>query len=325
MRESSTLTRNQIFLISIIFCISPLASAEQILVGSGNKAGVYYQAGRAICRLLNRKTDDIRCEVRPTAGSSSNLGNVQRGAIELGIAQSDTQFYAHTHTGIFEYDHTQYDQIRSLFSLHSEPFTLVARRDAKIKNLDDLVGRRVNIGNPGSGQRGTMDVVMDAKGWTKNDFSLTTELPLYQQSLALCHNRVQAMVYTVGHPNASLSKAAGLCDAVIVPVEGEDIDKLVERFPYYSHTIIPGGMYNGNTDLVETFGVVATVVSSAEVDEELVYNIVKTLFENLKDFRRMHSAFGTLTPENMIKDGLSAPLHEGAKRYYREMGWLEAE
>ena len=208
------------------------------------------------------------------------------------------------------------------FPLYTEPFTLAVRRDSGVRALDDLKGRRVNIGNPGSGQRATMEVVMEAKGWSKGDFQLVTELPATQQSLALCHNRVQAMIYTVGHPNPSVAKAVKLCRAVIAEVAGPDIEKLVSATPYYTLALIPGGLYEGVDEPERTFGVLATVVSSVDVDEELVYQVVKTLFENMDRFRAMHRVFQSLDPRGMIKQGLSAPLHKGAERYYREKGWM---
>lgn len=296
--------------------------ADEILIGTGSTSGVYYPAGRAICRLINRNADGVTCKAQPTAGSLANISNVTAGALEIGIAQSDWQYYAVTGTGPVEFMDAGFENLRALFSLHGEPFTVVARDDAAIQHFDDLKGKRVNIGNPGSGQRATMEVVMAAKGWTKNDFVLAEELPAEQQSFALCHGRVQAMVYTVGHPNASIGQAAGLCGAIIVEVTGETIDKLVAENPYYAYTTIPGGMYEGNPEGVTTFGVKATVVSSSDVDSDLIYAVVKAVFDNLEDLRRMHPAFGLLDARSMAHDGLSAPLHEGAARYFREKGLL---
>ncbi|MDH3475019.1 MAG: TAXI family TRAP transporter solute-binding subunit, partial [Rhodospirillales bacterium] len=296
------------------------AEPRELLIGTGSTSGVYHQAGRAICRLVELDVEGVICSPVSTAGSLFNLSNVRSGAIEFGIAQSDWQFHAVNKSGPFEFMDAEFGELRALFSLHGEPFTVVARRDANIRTFDELKGRRVNIGNPGSGQRATMEVVMAAKGWSRDDFSLVEELPASQQSLALCHNRVQAMVYTVGHPNASVSKATGLCDAVIVEVSGPQIGKLVEENPYYTWTTIPGGMYSGNPDSVKTFGVRATVVASSELDDDLVYDVVKAVFENLDRLRRMHPAFGTLDPKRMVRDGLSAPLHKGAARYFRERG-----
>lgn len=297
--------------------------AEQVVIGTGSRSGVYFQAGRVICRLITRNLQDAGCRVLETPGSLSNLNNVQVGALELGLVQSDIQYHAVNHSGPFQFVDRPYDNLRALFSLHTEPFTLVARRDSGIKALDDLKGRRVNIGNPGSGQRATMEVVMQAKGWSKDDFQLVTELPASQQSLALCHNRIQAMIYTVGHPNRSVARAVDLCNAEIVNVADPVIDALVAANPYYNYTLIPADTYTGMQEPVKTFGVLATVVSSADVDDELVYRVVKTLFEDFDRFRRMHRVFQDLEPSNMIKNGLSAPLHKGAERYYRERGWLE--
>lgn len=308
-------------LVALVVVFTPLHSAE-VIIGTGSKSGVYFQAGRAICRLIKRNIPGTTCTALESAGSVSNLINVEAGALELGLVQSDLQYHAFHHSGPFEFVDTPYASLRSLFSLYTEPFTLVTRRDADIRTLDDLKGRRVNIGNPGSGQRATMEVVMAAKGWSKDDFQLVTELPAAQQSLALCHDRVQAMVYTVGHPNFSVSKALSLCEATITEVSGPGIDRLVSETPYYAPTLIPPGVYPGIVKPVPTFGVLATVVSSSDVDEDQIYQIVKSVFDNLDYFRRMHVVFKDLRPEAMITDGLSAPLHEGAKRYYRERGWI---
>ena len=307
---------------AFLVIFAPRLKAEDILIGTGSTAGVYYQVGRAVCRLVNKKAEGITCEALPTEGSLFNLSNVQGGAIEIGLVQSDWQYHAVKGTGSFKFMDASFADLRALFSVHSEPFTVVARRDAGIRSLEDLKGRRVNIGNPGSGQRGTMEAVMAAMGWDKDVFQLAEELPASQQSLALCHNRVQAMVYTVGHPNASVSKATGLCDAVIVEVGGPVIEKLVSENPFYAFTTIPGGMYPGNPDAVTTFGVKATLVTSAGVSADVIYAVVKAVFGNLDRFRKMHPAFGMLEPEKMMTEGLSAPLHEGAVRYFKEKGLM---
>ncbi len=297
--------------------------AEEIAIGTASRAGVYFQVGQAICRLLNAETAQhgMACKALPTEGSIYNLQQIRAGQLQLGVAQSDWQYHAANGSGKFKPAGPDTD-LRALFSVHGEPFTVVVRRDAGIKSFDDLKGKRVNIGNPGSGQRATMEVLMDAKGWDKNVFALANELSASEQSLALCHDRVQAMVYTVGHPNASVAQAVNLCDAVIVPVTGPAVDRLLADNPYYARTQVPGGAYQGNPGPVDTFGVKATVVASAKLSPDTAYLLVKTVFENLDDFKKQHPAFADLEATNMTKDGLSAPLHEGALRYYREKGWL---
>jgi TRAP transporter TAXI family solute receptor len=297
--------------------------AEEIAIGTASRAGVYFQVGQAICRLLNAETAQhgVVCKAPPTDGSIDNLRQIRAAKRQLGIVQSDWQYHAVNGTGTFEAVGSDTD-LRALFSVHGESFTVVARRDAGIESLDDLKGKRVNIGNPGSGQRATLEVLMAAKGWDKNVFSLANELSASEQSLALCHDRVQAMVYVVGHPNASVAQAVNLCDALIVPVTGPVVDRLLAENPYYARTQVPGGAYKGNPKPVGTFGVKATVVASTRLSPDTAYLLVKTVFENLDDFKKQHPAFANLEAADMIKDGLSAPLHDGALRYYREKGWL---
>lgn len=313
-----------LMLVTVAFQPTTAAWSEDrtVTIGTGSRAGVYYQVGRAICRLVNRSMAEskIICQAPSTAGSIANLKALRGGTLQLAVAQSDWQFHALHGSSVFASAKPD-AELRAVFSVHSEPFTLVARRDAEIAHLRDVEGKRINIGNPGSGQRGTMEVVMQAMGWTRSSFSLTNELPASQQSLALCHNQIQAMVYTVGHPNDSIAQAVRLCDAVIAEVSGSEIEKLVEQKPYYAYTSVPGGLYSGNPNDIKTFGVKATLVTSANVDADTIYNITKTIFENFDTFRRMHPAFANLQPENMIRDGLSAPLHDGAVRYYKERSW----
>ncbi|WP_299391548.1 TAXI family TRAP transporter solute-binding subunit [Pelagibius sp.] len=302
----------------------PTAAAEEtVTIGTGSRAGVYFQVGRAACRLINQTQSEhgITCTAEPTAGSIANLEAVRQGTIAFAVAQSDWQFHAVNGTSRFAEAKADSD-LRAVFSVHGEPFTVVARRDSGIQHLRDLAGKRVNIGNPGSGQRGTMEVVMKAMNWSKTSFSLAEELPASQQSLALCHDRIQAMIYTVGHPNDSVAQAVRLCDAVIAEVSGRQIQKLVDDNPYYAMTAVPGGLYAGNANDVATFGVKATVVTSAQVPAETVYAVTRAIFENLERFRAMHPAFARLQPEVMVRDGLSAPLHEGAARYFKEKGWM---
>jgi hypothetical protein len=305
--------------------MAPAAMAEEfITIGTGGVTGVYYPTGGAICRLVNkgRKDHGIRCSVESTGGSIYNIKTIRAGELEFGVAQSDWQYHAYNGTSRFEEDGA-FEGLRAVFSVHPEPFTVVARADAGISTFDDLKGKRVNIGNPGSGQRGTMEVLMEAKGWTTDDFALATELKAAEQSAALCDNQIDAMVYTVGHPSGSIQEATTACDSVLVEVSGDAVEGLVNDNPYYRTATIPGGMYRGNDEDTQTFGVGATFVSSDAVSEEAVYTVVKSVFENFDDFKGLHPAFANLDPKEMATAGLSAPLHAGAAKYYKEQGWIE--
>lgn len=305
--------------------MAPAAMAEEfITIGTGGVTGVYYPTGGAICRLVNkgRKDHGIRCSVESTGGSIYNIKTIRAGELEFGVAQSDWQFHAYNGSSRFEEDGA-FEGLRAVFSVHPEPFTVVARADSGITSFDDLKGKRVNIGNPGSGQRGTMEVLMEAKGWTTDDFALATELKAAEQSAALCDNQIDAMVYTVGHPSGSIQEATTACDSVLVEVSGDAVDSLVNDNPYYRTATIPGGMYRGNDEDTQTFGVGATFVSSDAVSEDAVNTVVKAVFENFDDFKGLHPAFANLDPKEMATAGLSAPLHPGAAKYYKEQGWIE--
>ena len=301
------------------------AAAQQnfISIGTGGVTGVYYPAGGAICRLVNRDraTHGIRCAVESTGGSVFNVNTIRAGELEFGVAQSDVQFNAYNGAANFA-EAGAFQDLRAVFSLHPEPFTVVARADAGITKFEDMEGKRVNIGNPGSGQRATMDVVLQAFGWDTGKFALAAELAPAEQAQALCDNKIDAMVYTVGHPSGAIQEATTACDAVLVNVAGPAIDKLVADNPFYRSATIPGGMYRGNANDTTTFGVGATFVTRANVPDETVYVLVKAIFDNFDDFKALHPALANLQPEQMIKDGLSAPLHPGAIKYYQERGWM---
>lgn len=303
---------------------APVAAQQNfITIGTGGQTGVYYVVGQSLCRLINRNTNThgIRCNAPSTGGSVANVNAIRGGEMDMGVVQSDVQYKAHEGLENFA-DAGAFSDMRAMFALHGEPLTIVARRDAGIQHLKDLKGKRFNIGNPGSGQRDTMDVVMQALDWTIRDFALASQLSASEQAAALGDNNIDAMVYVAGHPNGSIQEATTTVDSVLVAVDGEEIDGLIEEHPYYARATIPGGMYRGNEQPVDTFGVRATMVTSAQVPEETVYQTVKAVFDNFDRFKRLHPAFAELTEQEMIKEGLSIPLHDGAVRYYRERGWM---
>jgi len=312
--------------IAIAFAtLAPLpATAQQkfVTIGTGGVTGVYYAVGGAICRLVNkdRAKTGIRCSVESTGGSVYNVNTIKAGELDFGMAQSDVQYQAYNGTGSFkEQDKT----LRSVFSVHPEPFTLVARKEANIKGFTDLKGKRVNVGNPGSGTRSAMDELLAAENMKMSDFSLASELKADEHGPALCDNKIDAFFYGVGHPSANIQDPTTTCGAKLVPLTGPRIDALVKKNSYYADVTIPGGIYSNNPDPVKTYGVLATMVTSSKVPADTVYIITKAVFENIDEFKKLHPAFAHLDPAHMIKDGLSAPLHEGALRYYKEKGWMK--
>ncbi|WP_434457238.1 TAXI family TRAP transporter solute-binding subunit [Stutzerimonas urumqiensis] len=299
------------------------AQAEEkfVTIGTGGQTGVYYVAGQSICRFLNRASEEIKCNAPASGGGVANVNGLRSGEYNFGVMQSDHQFKAMKGLEPFKNEGAM-DDLRAVFSLQDEVFTVLARKDANIDEFDDLKGKRVNIGNPGSGQRDTLEEIMRVKGWDQSAFALAAELKPAEQASALSDNNIDAMTYFVGHPNGAIQEATTTVDAVLVPVTGPDIEKLLTEKPYYTKAEIPGGLYKGNPEPTQSIGGKAVLSTSAKTDPEVVYQLVKSVFENIERFQRLHPAFQNLKPEDMIKVGLTAPLHEGAKRYYQERGWL---
>lgn len=312
------------FLASLVMGTASVQAAETfVTIGTGGQTGVYYVVGQSICQLVNRDSakTGLKCNAPSTGASVANLNAIAAKEMDMGIAQSDWQYHAYNGSSSFE--GKKNDKIRAIFSLHPEPFTVMARIDANIKSFDDLKAKRVNVGDPGSGTRATMNVILAAKGWTDKEFKVASELKPAEMASVMCDNNLDAITYNVGHPNGALKEAAASCDAKLVPVTGPEIDKLVADHSYYAKATIPGGLYKGSDEPTETFGVYATLVTSSDVDADKVYNVVKAVFDNFDRFKRLHPAFEHLKQEEMIKNALSAPLHEGAARYYKEKGWIK--
>ncbi|HLT78651.1 MAG TPA: TAXI family TRAP transporter solute-binding subunit [Ferrovibrio sp.] len=300
-----------------------MAQQKFVTIGTGGVTGVYYAAGGAICRLLNkdRKSHGIRCSVESTGGSAYNVNTIRAGELDFGMAQSDVHYNGLKGAGAFK-DAGPFADLRSVFSVHPEPFTVLARKEANVTKFEDLKGKRFNVGNPGSGTRASLEELLGALGWKLSDFALASELKADEHGPALCDNKIDGFFYGVGHPSANIQDPTTTCGAKLVPIEGPAVDKLVAANPYFAKATIPGGLYNNNPQPTNTYGVLATLVSSTKVDSETVYQLVKATFENFDEFKKLHPAFANLDPKKMIKDGLSAPLHDGAVKYYKEKGWM---
>jgi TRAP transporter TAXI family solute receptor len=300
-----------------------LAQQKFITIGTGGVTGVYYAAGGAICRLVNkdRAKHNIRCSVESTGGSVFNVNTIKAGELDLGFAQSDVQFNALK--GVGQFKDQAYGDLRAVFSVHPEPFTVLARKEANVKSFADFKGKRFNVGNPGSGTRASMEELLGAMGWKMSDFSLASELKADEHGPALCDGKIDGFFYAVGHPSANIQDPTISCGAKLVPLTGPAVDKLVAVKPYYAKATVPAGLYQNNPDAITTYGVLATVVASTKVPADTVYAVVKAVFDNFDEFKKLHPALANLTPEAMVKDGNSAPLHEGALKYYKEKGWVK--
>lgn len=301
---------------------TPAAKQRFVSIGTGGVSGVYYPTGNAICRLVNkiRKETGIRCSAESTGGSIYNINAIRAGEMDFGVVQSDWQYHAYNGASEFK-DQGEFSDLRAVFSVYPEPVTIIASDASGIVNLADVKGKRLNIGNIGSGTRGTWEILEQAMGWKRSDLKYAAEMKSAETGAAVCDGRIDAYFWLVGHPSALTRETLSSCDAHLVNVTGPAIDKLVADNPYYRKAVIPAGMYNNKKDIM-TFGVGATLVTSARVPDDVVYAVVKAVFDNFDSFRKLHPALANLSEKEMITDYLSAPLHPGAVRYYRERGWM---
>ncbi len=326
MKKQFTLSIMAAGLITGAAVSTPVSAAEQqfVSIGTGGVTGVYYPTGGAICRLVNktRKEHGIRCSVESTGGSAYNANAIRAGELEMGVAQSDVQDNAMQGlTSKFEQAGPDPD-LRAVFSVHSEPLQVFARADSGINTITDIKGKRFNIGEPGSGTVAGWETWSAAIGITNDDLALASELKSAEVAQALCDNKIDAFGIFAGLPAGFGKEVSTTCDVKVVPVNTDAIKALADSKPYLAMATIPGGMYNGNPDDVQSYGVKATFISSAKVSDDVIYQVVKSVFDNIDTFRKLHPAFRNLKEENMVNEGNSAPLHDGAVRYYKERGWM---
>ncbi len=295
------------------------AAVTTLSIGTGSVTGVYYAAGAAICRLVLRQRPEqrIRCSAEPTGGSVFNVSSLKSGELEFGIVQSDVAYNAYNGERQFQ-EAGAYKKLRVVFSLHAEPVTIVASKGAHASSFDDLRGKRFNVGSVGSSSRNLIEQYLAARGEDLQFFGQVTTFKPDEHGAALCSGKIDGFVYGIGHPSANIQDPTSSCGALLIPLTGPAVDKLVAGHVYYRKTVIPGGLYPNNPKPTPTYGVTATLVASADVPEDVVYLLTQAVFDNLDDFKRLHPAFDTLKATDMSRNPLPVPMHAGAKRYFSE-------
>ena len=313
-----------IILLFISFSFTGCNDLTFISIGTGAVTGIYYPTGGAICRMINKRSDiyQIKATVESTAGSVYNVNSVLSGDLEFGVVQSDRQYQAFH--GLSEWEERgPQKNLRSVFSIHPESVTLIASEKSGITNVMDLKGKRINIGNPGSGPLQNARDALAAFGLNEKDISAEYVKAVEAPGL-LQDERIDAFFYTVGHPNGNIKEAtSGRVKVRFIPLNGPSIDLLIKKNPYYTKAVVPIKFYPNATNRgdIPSFGVRGTLVTSVTVDESIVYAITKEIFDNFEEFKSLHPAYSDLTKKGMVS-GLSAPIHRGAIKYYRESGLI---
>lgn len=302
----------------------PAPSSAFYTIGTGGVTGVYYPTGAAIARIVNRKRDQcgMRLTVESTPGSVFNINAIMAGTLDFGVVQSDRQYQAVN--GLAEWkERGKQEALRSLFAIHPESITLCVAADSGINSIQDLKGRIINIGNPGSGQRQNSIDALRAVGINYKTDIQAESLKAADAPSMLQEGRIDGFFYTVGHPSAAFKEAtSGIRKIKFIPIELPR--SFYEAYPYYTPSVVPVSYYPGVENKVDvpTFGVKATFVTSSRVPEEHVYCLVREVIENLEDIKTFHPAYAQLDRDNMLQ-GLTAPLHPGAAMYFRETGMTD--
>jgi TRAP transporter TAXI family solute receptor len=304
-------------------CAQVLEERADVVIGTAATADIDYPLGGSICRLFNLDTPrhGLRCAEEPSAGPVANIESLRSGRIDIGIVPSDVLVDAVVGQGPFAGRGSATD-LRVLFAAHADVFTLVAHQESGIRTVADLRGKRIGIGSPGSRQRANMERVMAALDLTPNDFAEVRGLSPAEQNRAFCAHELDAIVYSVGHPNGLIRDATFTCHGMLVAVSGPAIDRMLSAYQEYERATIPGGTYPVNSADVPTFGVRAVVVTTTRMPDTVAYEITRAVFDNFDDFRRLHPAFEGLSIAETVRTTGHAPVHTGAARYYRERGWL---
>lgn len=302
-----------------------MAKDTFVTIGTGGITGVYYPTGGAIAKIINAKRNSyhVRASVESTGGSKFNINAIATGDLDFGVAQADTQYMAYF--GKEAWAGKPVKKLRAVFALAPEAVTFVAAEDSGIRSIRDVKGKIVNIGDPGSGQYINSQDIFKTVGLVPDKDFKAEKIKPADAPRILQDGRIDAFFFTVGHPNGNIKEAtAGKRLCRIVPITG--LDKLLKDAPYYSMTTIDMTQYpdatNSKDGKVETLGMLATLVTSSDVPDDVVYAITKEVMENLDAFKKLHPALGSLTKKSML-EGLTAPIHNGAMRYYKEAGLIK--
>jgi TRAP transporter TAXI family solute receptor len=303
----------------------PLFASQFVTIGTGGVTGVYYPTGGAICRMANkdRKETGIRCSVESTGGSVYNVNTINSGELDFGIAQSDVVYQAYNGEGKFKGKAIK--NLRTIMTIHAEPLTFIVAKKSGIKSLSDMKGKRINIGNAGSGQRNTVEMLFENSDLSKSMLKAAQELKASETSRALKDDKIDGYFYVVGHPNSNIKEAANATKIDIINITADNFksfDKIMKKYPYYGIGVIPDGTYRGVKGDRKTFGVKATLVTSAKTSDKAVTAILDAIYKNFEKFTQLHPAYKGLTKEATLQ-GLGAPLHKAAKAYFEKNGLLK--
>jgi TRAP transporter TAXI family solute receptor len=318
----------KIFLVCCITSFPSFADEEQtkgintldvrqkfLVIGTGNISGIYYTTGSDICRLINRDKHFLsKCIAQAFPGPLESLTSLRNDEIDFAIVQSDWQRYAVNGSHLFD-DYTAFKDLRSVLSLHDEAFTVIVRKNSNITSFKDLKNKKVDLGAIGSGVRQVFKELAKFNRISYRNMLVSDRRP-YEQAPALCSGAVDAVGLVRGHPNSLLQEVSNMCDIRLISLTDAEIATLTSKYPEFSKSEIEPDLYRGIAAPTTTVSTKATLVTTARSSEQMVNNLLKVIFYNIADLRRLHPVLNNLEPKEMAQEGHIAPLHPGAIKYY---------
>jgi hypothetical protein len=306
---------------AIFISVLNLYSSDFITLGTGAVSGTYYPTGKNICKFVNRykKDTNIRCSVEATEGSISNINSIENNELDFAIVQSDILYNASK--GFKTFENNKQKNIKSVMAIYPELFTLLVSKESNITKIEDIKNKKINIGNIGSGNEVTTLQLLDILNIKTTEFK-PSRLDSQELPDALINKKIDGYFYMVGHPASNIKEATNNIDAKIIQIDGKFINKLITDNPYFIKSYIKGGLYKNNPNNIKTFGVKAVLVVNKNISDYVVYNLVKAILKNFEEFKLLHPSYNNITKKSLL-EGISAPLHKGAIKYYKEIGLIK--
>lgn len=316
---------------ALLAAVPALASAPSsakekfVALGTSSQSGVYYPVAQGICGLINGGRDEhlVRCLANTTGGSIYNIQAIATGELDFALTRAGLAYEAYRGIGEFE-AYGANPKLRSMSVLYSQPLSVIVKQDSDVKTFLDIVGKRINIGNLGSGKRELAEMMLELMRWTSKDFAEVHELNTSRMGKAFCEDKVDVLIEAIGIPSKFLDDMINGCKGRFVDIPKNVVDAVRLKGPYYEPGVIPAKLYPIHKKDVQTFNVNVVLVSSTDTSAETIYTITKTMFEKFPLLQKTHAVFANMTPKSMVEQAEYIPFHEGALRYYRESNLLPA-
>ncbi|GEN24844.1 C4-dicarboxylate ABC transporter substrate-binding protein [Halomonas cupida] len=301
---------------SLLISAQAAVAQQQLSIATGGTGGTYYPYGGGLAELIKNHIDGYDAVAEVTGASVENMGLVWRGDSDLALALADTVYQGYTGTGDFE--GRELENIRAIASIYPNAVQIVTMADSGIDSLDDLAGKVVSVGAPGSGTELNARAILEANGLTYDDFD-ARRLNFNETADALRDGDIDVGFWSVGPPTSSILNLATTSDVRLIGLSEEEMQKALEAEPVFAPYELRADLYEGMDAAVQTLGIPNVLIASSEMDEETAYQITRTLFEQTDELIAIHPAANDTTVEFSV-NSTPIPFHPGALRYYEEVG-----